>query len=157
MNMCLLGLAMCEKCRSSHFQSEGEVKSLRTGGGVRVKHFRTGRLLICYFCWWVSTPLHAMRLRLGLSRLREHKFNHNFQNCINPLCSCAVDIESTSHFFLPYLMIKESLPEHSTQNRMQSYRGEWIFFHRNATVWQFIFWFEKTPLFLCIHWWHSIY
>ena len=40
------------------------------------------------------------RLRLGLSRLREHKFNHNFQNCINPLCSCAMDIESTSDFFL---------------------------------------------------------
>ena len=45
------------------------------------------------------------RLRLGLSRLREHKFNHNFQNCINPLCSCSMDIESTSHFFLPSLMI----------------------------------------------------
>ena len=40
------------------------------------------------------------RLRLGLSHLREHKFNHNFQNCINPLCSCAMDIESTSHFFI---------------------------------------------------------
>ena len=40
------------------------------------------------------------QLRLGQSRLREGKFNHNFQNCINPLCSCAMDIESTSHFFL---------------------------------------------------------
>ena len=40
------------------------------------------------------------RLRLGLNRLREHKFNHNFQNCMNPLCSCAMDIELTSHFFL---------------------------------------------------------
>ena len=40
------------------------------------------------------------RLRLGLSHLREHKFHHNFQNCINPLCSCGMDIESTSHFFL---------------------------------------------------------
>ena len=40
------------------------------------------------------------RLRLGLSHLREHKFNHNFQNCIDPLCSCGMDIESTSHFFL---------------------------------------------------------
>ena len=40
------------------------------------------------------------RFRLGLSRLREHKFNHNFQNCINPLCSCAMDIESSSHFFV---------------------------------------------------------
>ena len=40
------------------------------------------------------------RIRLELSHLREHKFNQNFQNCINPLCSCAMDIESTSHFFL---------------------------------------------------------
>ena len=40
------------------------------------------------------------RLRLGLSHLREHEFNHNSQNCINPLCSCGIDIESTSHFFL---------------------------------------------------------
>ena len=39
-------------------------------------------------------------LRLGLSHLRENKFNHNFQNCTNPLCSCGMDIESTSHFFL---------------------------------------------------------
>ena len=40
------------------------------------------------------------RLRLGLRHQREHKFNQNFQNCINPLCSCGIDIESTSHFFL---------------------------------------------------------
>ena len=42
------------------------------------------------------------RLRLGLNHLREHKFNHNFQNFINPLCSCSMDIESMSHFFLRY-------------------------------------------------------
>ena len=39
------------------------------------------------------------RLRLALSHLLEHKFSHNFQNCINPYCSCGMDIESTSHFF----------------------------------------------------------
>ena len=39
-------------------------------------------------------------LRLELSRLREHKFSHNFQNCISPPRSCAMDIESRSHFFL---------------------------------------------------------
>ena len=33
MNMCFLEVAMCEKCRSINFQSEGGVKSLRTGGG----------------------------------------------------------------------------------------------------------------------------
>ena len=42
-----------------------------------------------------------------MSRLREHKFNHNFQNCINPLCSCAMDIESTSHFFLYCPLFKD--------------------------------------------------
>ena len=40
------------------------------------------------------------RLRLGLSHLREHRFKHNFQNCLNPLCSCGSDIESISHFLL---------------------------------------------------------
>ena len=41
-----------------------------------------------------------MRLRLGLSHLREHKFKHNFQETLNPLCNCAHGIESTTHFFL---------------------------------------------------------
>ena len=39
-------------------------------------------------------------LRLGMSHLREHKFKHNFQDCLNPICSCGLDIESTSHFLL---------------------------------------------------------
>ena len=40
------------------------------------------------------------RLRLGLSHLNEHKFKHNFKDCVNPLCSCSLEIESPSHFFL---------------------------------------------------------
>ena len=40
------------------------------------------------------------RLHAGLIHLREHKFRHNFQNTINPLCSCSLEIELTSHFFL---------------------------------------------------------
>ena len=40
------------------------------------------------------------RLRLELSHLREHKFKYNFQNYLNPLCSCGLSIESTSHFLL---------------------------------------------------------
>ena len=39
-------------------------------------------------------------LLVGWSHLREHKFRHNFQDTINPLCSCSLEIESTSHFFL---------------------------------------------------------
>ena len=41
-------------------------------------------------------------MRLGLSHLNEHRFNHNFQSCINPLCSCSLAIESTTHFLLHY-------------------------------------------------------
>ena len=40
------------------------------------------------------------RLRLGRSQLNEHKFKHDFQDCVNPLCSCSLDLESLSHFFL---------------------------------------------------------
>ena len=40
------------------------------------------------------------RLRLGLSHLNEHRFRHNFKDCINPLCSCSLEVENTLHFFL---------------------------------------------------------
>ena len=40
------------------------------------------------------------RLRLGLSHLRQHKFNHNFQDTLNPFCRCGQDIETISHFLL---------------------------------------------------------
>ena len=40
------------------------------------------------------------RLRLGLSPLHKHKFGHCFQDTLNPLCECAIEIESTMHFFL---------------------------------------------------------
>ena len=35
-----------------------------------------------------------------MSHLREHKFKHNSQDSLNPICSCSSDIESTSHFVL---------------------------------------------------------
>ena len=41
-----------------------------------------------------------MRLRLGLSHLREHKFKHKFKESLNHLCNCGHGIESTIHFFL---------------------------------------------------------
>ena len=40
------------------------------------------------------------RLRLGLSHIREHKFKHNFQDTLNPLCSCGKKVETTFHFLL---------------------------------------------------------
>ena len=48
------------------------------------------------------------RLRLGLSLLRDHKFKHSFQDSLNPLCSCSLDVESTIHYYLhcPLFTIK---------------------------------------------------
>ena len=40
------------------------------------------------------------RLRVGLSRLREHKFKHSFQDTLNPICNCGEDIQTTSHYLL---------------------------------------------------------
>ena len=40
------------------------------------------------------------RLRLGLSHLNEHRFNHNFKSCLNHLCTCSLEVESTTRCFL---------------------------------------------------------
>ena len=37
---------------------------------------------------------------LRFSHLNEHRFRHNFQDCMNPLCSCSLDIKDTSHYLL---------------------------------------------------------
>ena len=39
-------------------------------------------------------------LKLDKNHLREHKFKHDFQDTLNPLCSCGNDAESTEHFLL---------------------------------------------------------
>ena len=41
-------------------------------------------------------------MRVGLSLLREHKFEHSFQDTLNPISSCDKDIETTSHYLLHY-------------------------------------------------------
>ena len=40
------------------------------------------------------------RIRLRSSHLADHKFWHNFQDCINPICSCSQEIETSTHFLL---------------------------------------------------------
>ena len=32
--------------------------------------------------------------------MRDHKFKHNFQDAVNPLCNCGLNAESTSHYLL---------------------------------------------------------
>ena len=43
---------------------------------------------------------HLIRLRVGLSHLNAHKFNHGFNDTLNPLCSCALAVEDNQHFLL---------------------------------------------------------
>ena len=51
----------------------------------------------------VNNPLGRKlltRLRFVFSNLKENKFKDNFQDSVDPLCSCRNDVESTVHFFL---------------------------------------------------------
>ena len=40
------------------------------------------------------------RLRLDFSHLNEHKLRHNFNDTINPMCSCGKEPETTLHYLL---------------------------------------------------------
>ena len=42
------------------------------------------------------------RLRLDFSHLNEHRFRHNFQDCLKPLCSYSLETEDTKHYLLHY-------------------------------------------------------
>ena len=47
------------------------------------------------------------RLRVILSHLNEQKFRHNFQDTLNPLCSCSLEPESTTHYLLHCLFYND--------------------------------------------------
>ena len=40
------------------------------------------------------------KLRLDFSHLREHKFRHDFKDILNPLCSCSIETETITNYFL---------------------------------------------------------
>ena len=40
---------------------------------------------------------YLIRLRIG--HLTDHKFRYNFQNCLNPLGPCSLEVQSTIHYF----------------------------------------------------------
>ena len=40
------------------------------------------------------------RLSLGCRYLNEHKFRRNFQDCLNPLFFCSLEIEDTVHYLI---------------------------------------------------------
>ena len=42
------------------------------------------------------------KLRLGFSNPCEHKFGYGFKDTLNPLCSCSIEVETTTHYFLRF-------------------------------------------------------
>ena len=59
------------------------------------------------------------KLRVEFFDLRSHRAQHNF-NCSNPLCSCLIEDESNSHFFLRCLRIYPYQPpwQHINNHRL---------------------------------------
>ena len=43
---------------------------------------------------------HLTKLRVGLSKLNLHKFRHNFEDTVNPMCPTYDGDEDTEHFLL---------------------------------------------------------
>ena len=55
----------------------------------------------CHNCKEIK---NLARLRLGLSHLRGHKFKHSLEDTLNPFCSCDLDVDTNTHFFLYCLL-----------------------------------------------------
>ena len=51
----------------------------------------------------IHDPVGAKLLRryqLQFNQLNEHKFHHNFKDCVSHVCDCVAETETTSYFFL---------------------------------------------------------
>ena len=61
---------------------------------------------------------YLRRLRLGHSHLNEHKFKNNFQDTLNPLCTCGCDVENICHFLLhcPNFLSERNTPLNKITN-----------------------------------------
>ena len=68
-----------------------------------------------YYCHNPKGIRLLTRLHLGLSHLREHKFKHSFQDCLNPLCFCGNKIETYLPTSLSYLYKRKN--DLSKQNK----------------------------------------
>ena len=57
-----------------------------------------------FYCHNLIRIKYITRIRLELSHL--HKFKHNFQDTLNPICDCGNDVESAIHFSstVPYII-----------------------------------------------------
>ena len=81
-------------------------------------------------------------LQLELIHLTEHRYNHNFQDCNNPLCRCSLEPESNSHFFL--------CCHHYTVLHTDLMNG------LKKKLWKYCDTFWKFPCKIATFWWSKI-
>ena len=43
--------------------------------------------------------MYLTQLRVGLNNLRRYKYDHNFSDTTDPMCSAADGVEDVAHFF----------------------------------------------------------
>ena len=57
-----------------------------------------------------SSVKWIFQLRVGLSPLKAHKKNHNFEDDLDDICICSLDAETSSHFFYIalFLILKDA-------------------------------------------------
>ena len=69
-----------------------------------------------------------MHLRLFLSHLNNHEFNHNFKDCVNPLCSCSLSIENNVHLFHTATIFFEKASPHEQYYWDSSWFSKYLLF-----------------------------
>ena len=77
------------------------------------------------------------KFRLGLIHLREYKFKHSFQDAINPLYRCSLNMESNEHFLLQYPQFVDERYI-LLENQLQIAGKYQLRFNTNATFWKYL-------------------
>ena len=98
---------------------------------------------------------YVTRLRLGLSHLNEHRFNHNFENCLGSKCIYSSENESTLHFFLHshyYNPIRKCVWR-SKNNWCKFIKTPWLQTYRHLIQWIFPFWLKSKLIIINLLYW----
>ena len=61
-----------------------------------------------------NAPMNSTAKATWLSYFADHKFKHNFKDCVNSICNCGQEIETSTHFLfhcLNYQCARQTLFE----------------------------------------------
>ena len=122
---------------------------------IRTSSFNIFKANLIKTIWPIPNSVFGIklitRLWLGLSNLNEHRFNHNFNDCINSVCTCNLDIESTLHYFLHcnyYNSARVSLLNNlNSVDRTLLNLIRLIFSQCSSLWWSSVWWFSKCIYF----------